>query len=223
MNIRCPYCNCHYNIVETALEKPSTDPKLGRGWWLICYHCAKKWWLKYYSVQKVNALPVKADSQGIVEKLEDLKIRAEEKQDRTQKIAPNVTYYYFGFIAALVGTYFVYHEYINNFFDKRVYTLPNNLPNNLPLLDVKYQVNSFNVDNNNIEILIAGNILNKENYIVAVNGVKVAILDEFANNVVSWVEPMHVQGVLPGSNMKFITKRIIRKINKNLRVDVSII
>ena len=218
MNVKCPYCGCSYDIDTSSLSKPTVDHKLGYGWWLICYHCSKKWWLKNYSVQRD---PVKADKDEMLVKLSNFKIRAIAK-NKPYKKASNAAYYYCGTAAILAFVYFVHYEHINNFLNEKMYSLSANLEHNLSLLNVRYSIN--NAQNpNDIEVVVSGSILNRESRIVALTGIKIVVSDNNGKQVASWIEPMHISGVMPGNSVPFVTKHTLSRFNENLHVNVYII
>ncbi|MDR2666577.1 MAG: hypothetical protein LBB34_00450, partial [Holosporales bacterium] len=61
MNVKCPYCSCCYEISMDLLKQPIGHEKLGYGWWLRCYKCHKKWWLRNSVVEGQMNSPLRAD------------------------------------------------------------------------------------------------------------------------------------------------------------------
>ena len=214
MNIRCPYCGCCYEIDYNVLGAPIGNEKLGYGWWLRCYRCHKKWWLKNsYVEERLNA-PLKANKEAKIGRLRSL--ISKNRRGATGNQSQNILKYIIWGITILIAVscYFLkdnFTQYINT----KAITLQKNIANKLTLTNVQY-----NIVNNNMTV--TGVIVNKDTKnIMNANGIKVNILRD-KKIIDSWTSEFDGGTILPQQQIPFNSSKQLDCSVDNITVEVLI-
>jgi hypothetical protein len=226
MKVKCPYCSCEYNINPESLPKPFGDVKLGYGWWLRCYNCRKKWWLKNTVVQMSTNTPLKADSARRIERLSNLR---EHRRERNKKRG---CWRYFGYtlllllVSAIIFGVYNSRESFKNYLKQKIVHLSGNMLSKLRLLDVQYAIEK--VDDNpeeggKLEIVVSGKIINEDKNPVKLKGIKVAVRDEKDQEIVSWIDDVGIDNIASGKITSFSTKQSVENFDGQVKIDVSVL
>jgi hypothetical protein len=226
MNVKCPYCGCEYDINPESLPKPLGDVKLGYGWWLRCYRCHKKWWLKNTVVQMSTNTPIKADTSMRIEKLSKLKRKGRERGKRR---ALRKVFAYFGLLAIVVAIGVgVYNskEFIKGYLNQKIKHLSSNVLSKLRLLDVQYSIEKDDdntEENGKLIIVVSGKIINDDNNSIKLRGIKVVVRDEKDKEILSWIDDVGIDQVASGEIISFSTKQGIENFDNQVKIDVSVL
>ncbi|MDR0640353.1 MAG: hypothetical protein LBF65_01295 [Holosporales bacterium] len=215
MNVRCPYCGCCYEISSDLLKNPIGDEKLGYGWWLRCFKCNKKWWLKNSDIVLQSERSLKADKNAKVENLS----RLLPKQRKRRKSRFFVRYLSVILIVLLGTLAFYKWDLFRDYLLDRIKHLSQITSNKLTMLDVKYTTS--NIENNGIKIFVTGMIKNEDNVVAKVKGIKVTIFDG-DREVKSWTSSLQAEFVVPHDSMSFSTANTLDRAIENMKVEVSI-
>lgn len=215
MNVKCPYCGCCYEINQNLLGDPIGNEKLGYGWWLRCYRCHKKWWLKNSYVEQAFNTPLKADKTVKIGRLRSL-IKNNKKQKTTNSFARFLKYMIFIILAfSVVACYFFKDDFLNYINTKAIH-LRENISSKFDLSSVKY-----NIDKDNI-ITVTGNINNRDSKnILTVNGVRVNIFHQ-NEKIDSWNNEFEGGAILPQQSMTFSSSKRLQGNTENITVEVLI-
>ena len=109
-------------------------------------------------------------------------------------------------------------EYIHHKIDR----LSTNLISKLKLQDVKYLLeNTENHDK--ISMIVTGKILNEDDLVLKVRGVRVVVYDQNNVEIVSWDDNIKEGFIVSGDVVDFRTIHDIPRFSGNIRVDVSLI
>ncbi|MDR1609399.1 MAG: hypothetical protein LBR78_00900 [Holosporales bacterium] len=214
MNVKCPYCNCIYNIDMDLLRNPSGDEHLGYGWWLRCYKCHKKWWLKNTDVERAFNTPLTADKQSRIDRLSALSNR------KTGGKRPKPR----GYVTAKIAVFMliatcVYALYLNRhvFYDyiiAKARRVSESATPKISVTDVKYEVTDA-------RIVVTGTVVNDDMVVARVGGVMVTVFDG-DSEVLSWKSPIEPNTLPPEQRAEFSMKHDIPDGVKSMRVEVSI-
>ena len=214
MNVKCPYCDCSYEISREMLGTPIGNEKLGYGWWLRCYRCRKKWWLENSFVEGVVNAPLRADRQAKIDKLSSLTGRrkaASQKKNRKRIWKILSGFWLLCGIALCYQYRTAFRDYIFN----KARVLSENASNKLVMSDVQYVLNGN-------EMTVSGRVINTdERSIAKVAGIKVDVFDG-ETLVSSWKDGLDSGRLLPQQNLPFSLVKKIPVGIKNIRVEVSI-
>ncbi|MDR2075188.1 MAG: hypothetical protein LBP31_03130 [Holosporales bacterium] len=227
MNVKCPYCGCEYDINPESLPKPLGDVKLGYGWWLRCYKCHKKWWLKSTVVQMSTNTPIKADTSMRIEKLSKLKKKG--RKHGRKRILRKASMYVVLLTIVVAISIGVYNsrESIKGYLNQKIKHLSSNMLSKLRLLDVQYSIE--NDDDNNpdenkkLVVIVSGKIINDNKDSVKLRGIKVVVRDEKDKEIVSWIDDVGINQVAAGEIASFSTKQSIESFDHQVKIDVSVL
>lgn len=213
MRIRCPYCDCRYDIHPDTLSNPVGHERLGFGWWLRCYQCQKKFWLKSTTVINTGFSPIKADSANTIRRISNFSHRKVKSNKR------NYTAYILIILTIIGYVCYANMGYIRNFFITKMNHFTAFAATNLQLSNIIYRIDKID---KKYRVAIMGNIENKTNTIMSYNGVRILLLSgslEFA----SWTYEPDVKSVIPGEKVVFNTDRLLDTAPSNIRVLVRIV
>ena len=213
MNVKCPYCNCSYELNNNMLREPIGDEKLGYGWWLRCYKCHKKWWLKNTTVERTINTPLKADKQAKIERISKLSKRPQKNSKPKRSFGKYII------LAILLGGIALCYQYRSVFTDYlliKAKKLSESVISKVTMTDVKYEV-----DDNNM-LTVSGDIVNyDERMISKVNGIKISVFDD-KSMVISWDSEFDDLKILPQQKVPFnVTKQLPGDV-RDMRVEVSV-
>ena len=213
MNVKCPYCECSYELGAEVLKKPIGDERLGYGWWLRCYKCKKKWWLKNTAVEIQLNTPIKADKIAKIKKISEL-----SKKNRSTGIKNGKSLLGYVILAILISCSILSYQYREIFFDfliKKAQNLSENIKGKVALTDVKYEIGIDNM------ITITGNVINYDERMVSkVNGVTISVYDA-DKLILTWNNEFEEFKILPQQKVPFsVTKQLMQDI-KEIKVEVS--
>jgi ferric-dicitrate binding protein FerR (iron transport regulator) len=214
MNVKCPYCNCVYNIDMSLLRNPSGDEHLGYGWWLRCYKCHKKWWLRNTDVERTFNTPLTADRQSRIDRLSALTNRP------TRAKRPKAR----GYVTAKIAVFMLiatcaYALYLNRhvFYDyilAKARRVSESATPKISVTDVKYEVADA-------KMVVTGTVVNDDAVVARVGGIRVTVF-EGSSEVLSWSSKLEPGVLLPGQRTEFSTEHDVRDGIEGMRVEVSI-
>ena len=213
MNVKCPYCGCSYDLGSDVLKQPIGDERLGYGWWLRCFKCKKKWWLKNTAVEIRLNTPIKADKLTKIKKISELSKKHSEKEIKNGRNSLIYIIY-----AILISCTILCYQYRAIFFDfliNKAQNLSENIKGKVALTDVRYDISTGNM------ITITGNVINYDESMVSkVNGVKISIYDA-DKLILTWNNEFEEFKILPQQKVPFaVTKQLTQDI-KEIKVEVS--
>lgn len=214
MNVKCPYCGCCYEINQNLLGNPIGNEKLGYGWWLRCYRCHKKWWLKNsYIEEKINT-PLKADKTAKIDRLSSLIKRNNKNEKRSfAKIFKYIIFIILGLCAVAC---YCFRDNFLSYINTKAIHLRENITNKFELNDVKY-----NIDKDNV-ITVTGSIINRDSKnILTVNGVRINIFNQ-NKKIDSWNNEFEGGAILPQQSMPFSSSKRLQENTENITVEVLI-
>jgi len=214
MNVKCPYCGCCYEIDYDVLGNPMGNEKLGYGWWLRCYRCHRKWWLKNsYIEEKINT-PLKADKTAKIDRLSSFMRKKHKNQKHSfAKIFKYITFIILGLCAA---TCYCFRDNFLSYINTKAIHLRENISNKFELNNVKY-----NIDKDNV-ITVTGNIINRDSKnILTVSGVRINIFNQ-NKKIDSWNNEFEGGAVLPQQSMPFSSSKHLQGNTENIIVEVLI-
>lgn len=216
MNVKCPYCGCCYDISYDLLKNPIGSSKLGYGWWLRCFKCHKKFWLKNTEVSRQIDTPLMANRQSKIDKLSALtrNTRKPVKQKKNKKFFKYFVILLLTFLLALC-----YHnkDIISNFIISKAKRLSRSVANKVQLMDVRYSI-----DNEN-KITVSGSIKNEDRSVINVQGVRISAKGLDGKILKSWDENLKSNTLIPGDNINFSSSNQLEKTSNNdIKVEVAI-
>lgn len=212
--MKCPYCGCGYELGTDILKNPVGSEKLGYGWWLRCYRCKRKWWLKNTSVEIAMNAPIKVDKHAQIQRISSLaKKRVHSGHRCGAKVWTCVVW------VILIGVVMLCYQYRTVFYKfliEKAKHLSESVAGKITMTDVKYDVSVGDM------IAVTGNILNyDERAITKVNGVKISVFDD-KSLVLTWDNAFDDLRILPQQKVPFsVTKQLPRNVS-NIRVEVSV-
>lgn len=214
MNLKCPYCGCDYDIGAEILKNPIGSEKLGYGWWLRCYRCKRKWWLKNTAVEIEMNTPIKVDKSRQIQRISSLsKKKAFCKKRCIFKTWTCVIW------LSIIGSCLLGYQYRSVFYQfliEKARHLSENVAGKITMTDVKYELIVGNT------ITVTGNILNyDERTITKVNGVKISVFDD-QSLIMTWNNDFEDLRILPQQKIPFSASKQLPRDIKNIRVEVSI-
>jgi hypothetical protein len=215
MNLKCPYCNCCYEVSDSLLQNPNKNDHLGYGWWLRCYKCGKKWWLGS-AMQKLSLpTPPIADKAEKIARLSAL-VGVGRRRPRRRSFFGRVKWYVV--IAALsMGACMMYQNraMFRAYLVNKARHITEAGIKKVMMTDIKYFIEPENM------ILVTGNITNEDNVIVNVAGIKVSVFDG-DTEVTAWRSELREDNLLPGQKISFSTEQKLPRAASNIRVEVSL-
>lgn len=216
MNIKCPYCGCCYEISNDMLKEPTGSEKLGYGWWLRCYSCKKKWWLKNTEVEEKFNTPPKADKLNSIESISRLsrRVRRTNKTSQRRFSFASCIIWLVLFIAICVC--YVSRNVFYDYLVEKAQKLSEIVSSKITLSNVRYDVDSSNV------VKVTGNVVNYDTRSVAkVGGLSITV---FSGNVLisEWQEKFDDLKILPHQKVPFESSKQLPDGIKNIRVEVSV-
>lgn len=215
MNVKCPYCGCSYSIDTDALPKALGDEKLGYGWWLRCCKCHKKWWLPNHDVQVLN-------SPKLVASRRETKGKIVDKGDLLKKFRFGI--YAFTVIGTFLIMFLTYNlNIIKTFMSKKAEHLLNTVLVKLKILNVQYSMEGIPEDPDSVVVNVSGQILNEDRNILQIGGVKVSVYGVNNEIIATWVDNFSKNYIMSGESINFETKKTIRRIDDQIRVDISVL
>ena len=230
MHIKCPYCNCDYDIRSNTLGEAIGNIELGYGWWLRCYKCHKKFWLSNTKVINFDLSPVKANKQEKIKQLETLVPKKTNK--KKHKIKWN---YIILLISAIASVSLCIYKRvaIQNFFNQKILNFIRKNETNLQLKNVSYRL--YQNEGHN-KIYLCGYIVNNTKSIMSFNYLRVFVTvsnnnannndtasNNITNNIIaSWnIEP-NVKNIIPGDKLFFASDVFINNFPPNFQVNISL-
>jgi len=213
MNIKCPYCGCCYEVSNDMLKEPIGNEKLGYGWWLRCYKCHKKWWLKNSTVENSNTPPTfdKLDKIGRISALTKKRqsTRGNPKSRLTKCIILVI-------VLGAIGLCYQYRSVFYDYLITKAKRLSDSVVSKVALTDVKYDIEDGNM------LRITGNVINYDERIISrINGVRISVLDD-KSMVLTWGNDFEDFKILPQQKVPFSASKQLPGEIKNMRVEVSI-
>ena len=214
MNVKCPYCGCGYDIGADILKNPIGSEKLGYGWWLRCYRCKRKWWLKNTSVEIAMNTPIKVDKLKQIQRISSLsKKKTTFGKRHSFKIWMCIIW------LSIIGGCVIGYQYRSVFYKflvEKARRLSENVAGKITMTDVKYELMADNT------VTVTGNILNyDERAITKVNGVRVSVFDG-QSLIMTWNNDFDDLRILPQQKIPFSASKQLPKDITNIRVEVSI-
>lgn len=214
MNVKCPYCGCGYELGTDVLKNPIGNEKLGYGWWLRCYRCKRKWWLKNISVEIEMNPQIKVDKLAQIQR-----ISAFAKKNSTSGTKYSHRVWRYIILLMIIGVAILCYQYRAVFCDfliEKAKHLSENVAGKLAMADVKYDISIGDM------LTVTGNILNyDERTITKVNGVRISVFDD-KSLILNWDNSFDDLRILPQQKVPFsVTKQLPQGI-KNIRVKVSV-
>ncbi len=213
MNLKCPYCGCGYDIGAEILKSPIGSEKLGYGWWLRCYRCKRKWWLKNTSVEIAMNPPIKIDKLKQIQRISSLSKKKAVFGKRCSIKTWTCVMWLLIIGSCALG--YQYRSVFYKFLIEKARHLSETVAGKITMTDVKYELM---VDNT---ITVTGSILNyDERAITKVNGVKISVFDG-QSLVITWNNDFEDLRILPQQKIPFSASKQLPKDIKNIRVEVS--
>ncbi|MDR3224194.1 MAG: hypothetical protein LBT03_01230 [Holosporales bacterium] len=210
MNVKCPYCGCQYDLDIDLLQSPSGNEKLGYGWWLRCYKCHKKWWLRNSDIEMKLNTPLRADKQEKIDRLSSLVNRKKPMKQRT-----SIAKYVFiilsvSILVLLYQSRFLFKDYITS----KARRLSDNIVKKTTMKDVQYTLSGQSIS-------VTGYVVNDDESIASISGIKVTIFDG-AEEVLSWNSELDSSSIFPKQSVQFSTQNTLPREVGKIRVEVSI-
>ncbi len=215
MNVKCPYCGCCYEINQNLLGDPIGNEKLGYGWWLRCYRCHKKWWLKNSYVEQTSNTPLKADKTAKIGRLKTL-IKKHDKERKPYNFGRFLKYIFWIILILGICLCYYFKDNFLNYINAKALHLRENISSKFDLSNVKY-----NIDKDNV-ITVTGSINNRDSKnILTVNGLKVNILRQ-NEKIDTWNNEFEGGVILPQQSMPFSSSKRLQGNTENITVEVLI-
>lgn len=224
MRIRCPYCDCHYDIHPDTLGNPIGSEKLGFGWWLRCYQCQKKFWLKSTTVINTGFAPIKADKMSMINRLSRICDRSRpeklSKFEKKHRITKHNGVLFVLIITLIIGGFCYMHiNEIQHFLITRVNRFTVSTALGLQLSNIVYRIDKFN---GQYRIIVMGNIINNTQSILQCDGLHIVVLNG-NTEAISWTFVPNTKNIIPGDKLAFSTDRSISILPQNPKILVRII
>ncbi|MDR1476310.1 MAG: hypothetical protein LBI20_03260 [Holosporales bacterium] len=219
MNVKCPYCGCNYEIRSDVLKDPIGNDKLGYGWWLRCFKCQKKWWLKKSNVEIAMEKSIKVDRRDKIARISKL---SGKRANQAKKIKTVRFINYFLFLALIMAAIIVFYhrDVFTGYLMDRAKRLSKNTYKDITMNDVQYNVLQ-SADGHGFRVSVTGIIKNENNSITKLQGVKITVFDG-QNEVKSWNAALQCGYVVPKDSLHFSTEDTIEKMPDDMRVEVSV-
>jgi hypothetical protein len=243
MSLKCPYCECEYDISIESLPKPLGDEKLGYGWWVRCSKCQKKWWVRS-SVMQAESQPsnqtrLSAARNQKISRLQEANKKCKRKirEEKATSISPQI--FVLAGLAVLVVFCFINKDLIHQTISKKLMDLSSNLTPNISLHDVQYYL-EFPKEDESLEVgpilHVLGSIVNKEKSVAKVKGVKIRVFKNAENPsekegglIDEWTYTPDAPHLTPGALVKFHSEKEIdisgeeAELPENMRVELSVL
>ncbi|MDR2598354.1 MAG: hypothetical protein LBC25_01370 [Holosporales bacterium] len=220
MNVKCPYCGCCYDIQLDVLKNPIGNERLGYGWWLRCFRCKKKWWLKKSDISLELEKSIKANRSDQIAKISKLN-KKRRGRARTKPIFLSPINCILIVTIILTAVVVFYHrDVFTGYLIERAKRLSKNTRQNITMSDVRYNVSKAE-DNEGFKVFVTGIIKNDDNAVAKLRGVKITIFDG-ENEIKSWNSALQCDYIVPKDSLSFSTENMIDKTPDDIRVEVSI-
>ncbi|MDR0695864.1 MAG: hypothetical protein LBF56_03835 [Holosporales bacterium] len=216
MNLKCPYCNCCYEVSDSLLQNPSMDHRLGYGWWLRCYKCGRKWWLDSTTYKLNMPSPPMASKE---EKIARLSAPSGGGRRRIRKRSFFGKAKWYLVMAGLVSIAAClicqnkakFQAYLVN----KARHITETTIKKIMMTDIKYFIEPGD------KLLVTGAIVNEDSVVAKVAGVKVAV---YSGNteVIAWQSDLSEENILPGQRTTFSTEKQLPQAIPDIRVEVSL-
>ncbi len=210
MRISCPYCDCHYDIHPDTLGNPIGSEKLGFGWWLRCYQCQKKFWLKSTTVIDTGFAPFKADKVSTISRLSKLsrhsklgKFSRFRKKQRGKSGHNGILYILIITLATMGGVCYTHIDEIREFFITKVKHFTASTIVGLQLTNIVYRIDKVD---GQYRISVIGNIVNNTQSVLQCNGLHIVVLSE-NKEITSWDFVPEPKSIIPGDKIAFSTEK----------------
>ncbi|GHT88999.1 hypothetical protein FACS1894113_2760 [Alphaproteobacteria bacterium] len=200
MIVKCPYCGCGYELNPSLLKDPIGSERLGYGWWLRCYKCHKKWWLKNADVAKCTDTPLKANRREKIEKLS--KFVKHKKNVTRQKRLKLVKYLIISALLLLPGVGYYKRNLFTKYLTEKAKHLSKTIVPRLTLKNLKYTLQETELENKT-EILITGTIVNEDSIVVNLKGVEISVFNENNEKIHSWQETLNTDFLVAKDSINF--------------------
>lgn len=213
MNVKCPYCSCNYEISKDLLGQPIGSEKLGYGWWLRCYRCHKKWWLKNTFIEETFNAPPRFDRGVAINKISSLR----RKKSEVNKISKVWKYILAALTIFLLALGYNHRVVFYNYLENKAQHLIETASSKIVMSEVKYAVQDET-------ITISGNIINgNERSIANIKALKISLFNK-SQKVLSWEAALDNIRLLPQQKVPFSVQKKIPDIPAaDVRVEVSIL
>ncbi|MDR0630793.1 MAG: hypothetical protein LBF70_02060 [Holosporales bacterium] len=215
MNVKCPYCGCCYKLNHSLLRDPIGNENLGYGWWLRCYKCNKKWWLRNSTFISETETELKADQQAKINNLSRLiKIKKERKAEKNFAWILMI-------IFLMVTACFAYlnKDVFYRYMAKKIEHISKSFTSKLVMLNIRYVITPSSGED---LINVKGTIKNDDRTVAQINGIRITIFDKELQ-IKTWDTHLNSNAILPGDSINFSINNSIEKNIENIRVEVSII
>lgn len=203
MKVKCPYCDCHYDIRLDFLGTPLGNQQLGFGWWLRCYKCHRKFWLS--STKSIIKEPPPRVAQKI-KKLEKFK----RKKRKSGKLIISLA-----LISGSLYIAFYQRNFIQTYFTNKISKLIQDTTASLELQNIAYRI-----DENN-QLYITGFIVNNTASIMGINSLKVNVYEN-DNKEFSWEIIPKIKNIIPGDKIFFSDEHVLNKAFTNIKITVAV-
>jgi hypothetical protein len=196
------------------LRKPIGNEYLGYGWWLRCYRCHRKWWLRHSEVELEINTPLRADRQSKIDRLSAF--AGNNRRKTAPKKSGKAAAKYLAFIIIAVALYFIYQNraVFNDYLISKAKHISESIAKKIVMTDVKYIMDDG-------KLSVSGDIANEDKIVVRINGVKVAVFDG-DSEVLSWNAEPESKNILPEQKTSFSSAKPCPKEIKDIRVEVSV-
>jgi hypothetical protein len=220
MNVKCPYCGCCYDIKLDMLNKPIGNERLGYGWWLRCFKCQKKWWLKKSDVSLELEKSIKVNRSDQIAKISRLNRKRKGRVTRRSNFLSPINCMLVLAILLTAVVVFYHRDVFTGYLIDRAKRLSKNTRRNITMSDVRYNISKAE-DNDGVKIFVTGIIKNEDNSVANLRGVKISIFDG-KNEIKSWDSALQCDFIVPKDSLSFSTENTLDKTPDNIRVEVSI-
>lgn len=197
------------------MKNPIGNEKLGYGWWLRCFKCHKKWWLKNSDVALQSEKSLKADRKAKINSLSRL-LPKKKGRNRSSFLVRYISV----FIIIVLGIVAFYkRDLLNNYLLDKARHLSEITTNKLTMIDVKYTTSR--IDDGSIKIFVTGSIKNEDNVVAKLKGIKVVVYDG-DKEIKSWTSTLQAEFIVPQDTLSFSTANALERPAENMRIEVSI-
>lgn len=224
MKVKCPYCGCVYEIDYDLLKSPAGSEKLGYGWWLRCYKCKKKWWLKNSTVEMAVNSPLIADREAKINKISQLRVtnnRDISRPDSKVSVWRIVKYIAIFSAIALISLTIYNKKMFYDYLLEKAAHLSMSMASKLTMTNVKYFIEEDKV-NNKIKLTVTGKIVNSDRAVAKLKGVRIFVSDSSGKEIKFWDYNLKCDYMMSEDTLDFSTSDTLPKEVANIRVEASI-
>ena len=223
MKVKCPYCGCEYKVDRDFLPNPIGNEKLGYGWWLRCFKCHKKWWLKNSEFEDYMQKELTAGRNDVLRKLSKLSKKNKKSSKEIKRKMFKKTFKYIIYTCIIIGSCLAYYnkDFFKNYINRKIERISSSIVMKMRMTDVKYLLeNSENHDK--ITMIVSGRIINEDKTVLKIKGIKVSVWSEKNEEIASWTDTSNPGYIVSEDFMDFSIKHEIPKYEGSIRVDVSV-